>query len=165
MNFCQKCGRTILMPEGPIGAPILLVGDAPTAYDIKEGQLWTGPGGEILRMELRNAGISMKKDCRITNMWLHAKTKQCSEHLDELYAEMKGRKAVLLMGAEAVSHFTGENVSDVSSLRVDTLPKAQEMLPKGPIVYAIFNPAIALHDKLGEIRLGMERFGEAINGR
>jgi len=59
-------------------------------------------------------------------------------------------------------YFTGENVSDVSGLRVDEMEYAKEMLPRGPIVYAIFNPALALHDKMGEIRFGMEKFGEAI---
>ena len=76
---------------------------------------------------------------------------------------MANRRAILLMGADAVSYFTGENVSDVSGLRVDTLDYAKEMLPKSVgMVYALFSPAIAIHDKLGEIRLGMGRFGEAV---
>ncbi len=82
--------------------------------------------------------------------------------MDELLEEMNGRKAILLMGADTTKYFTGENVSDVSGLRVDEMEYAREMLPHGPIVYAIFNPALALHSKMGEIRFGMEKFGEAI---
>jgi len=151
-----------MAPEGPSNAYYLLVGDAPTQFDVKESKLWTGPGGEVLRAELRRGGVS-HLNCRITNLWLHAKTKDCEMHIDELLKEMIGKRAILLMGADAVSYFTGENVSDVSSLRVDTLDYAKEMLPKSVgVVYAIFNPAIALHEKLGEVRLGMKRFGDAV---
>ncbi len=151
-------------PEGPINADILLVADAPTQFDIKEGALWTGPGGEILRVELRRAGINYHS-CRVTNLWQHVKNTDCSidVHIDTALAEMANRRAILLMGADAVSYFTGENVSDVSGLRVDASVFAKEMLPKSVgIVYALFNPAIAIHDKLGEIRFGMGRFGEAV---
>ncbi len=164
MNFCDECGRRLMPPEGPINADILLVADAPTQFDIKEGALWTGPGGEILRVELRRAGINYHS-CRVTNIWQHVKSTDCSidVHIDTALAEMANRRAILLMGADAVSYFTGENVSDVSGLRVDTLDYAKEMLPKSAgIVYALFSPAIAIHDKLGEIRFGLEKFGDAI---
>jgi len=162
MSFCKRCGRRIIPPEGPSNADILIVGDAPTQFDIQGGSLWTGPGGDILRVELRRVGINLKQ-CRLTNLWLHPKTKDCEMHLDELYEEMKGRKFILLMGADAVTQFTSENVSDVSGLRVDKFEYAKEMLPSGSVVYALFNPAIALHDKLGEIRFGLEKFGEEMN--
>ena len=161
MNQCERCGRRLIQPEGARSAEILLVGDAPTQVDVSEGQLWTGPGGDILRTELRRAGIHPKM-YRITNMWLHAKYSDCEAHMDELLEEMNGRKAILLMGADTTKYFVGKNVSDVSGLRVDETEHAKEMLPRGPIVYAIFNPALALHDKMGEIRFGMEKFGEAI---
>ena len=34
------------------------------------------------------------------------------------------------------------------------------MLPEDTIVYAMFNPAIAMHEKLGEVRLGLRKFAE-----
>jgi len=132
------------------------VGDAPTVYDVKDGRPWTGPAGEILSLELRKAGINYNK-CRVTNMWEHAKAKDCRPNIDALIHEMDGRRAILLMGADVVQYFVGENVSDVSGLEVQG-----DMLPENTIVYAIFNPAIALHDKLGEIRLGLERFRDAV---
>jgi len=147
---------------GSPNAEILLVGDAPTGYDVKEGQLWTGPGGDILKIELANAGIHMKQ-VRITNMWLHPKKNDCYAHMEELLNEMNGKKFILLMGADPVKHFTNENVSDVSGLRVDTFDYAKDLLPAGPIVYAIYNPAMAMRDKMGEVRLGFEKFGRAVN--
>jgi len=154
---CGTCGRIELDPLGPANAEILLVGDAPTVYDVKDGRPWTGPAGDILQMELRKAGINYNK-CRVTNMWLHAKAKDCAPHIDALLQEMDGRGAILLMGAETTTFFVGENVSDVSGLEVQG-----DMLPEDTLVYALFSPAIALHDKLGEIRLGLERFKHGID--
>ena len=163
MSYCKECGRRLMLPEGPPSAAILLVADAPTQFDVKEGALWTGSGGEILRVELRRAGINYKS-CRVANMWQHVKNTDCAldVHIDTVLAEMANRRAILLMGADAVKYFTGENVSDVSGLRVDELEYAKEMLPTGLVVYAIFSPAIAIHDKLGEIRFGMGCFGDAL---
>ena len=60
--------------------------------------------------------------------------------------------------------FTGENVSDVSGLRVDQLPTAKEKLPTSlRAAYALFNPGLALFEKLGEIRWGLQSIAEAIN--
>ena len=158
MNQCEKCGRRLVLPSGPEDAEILLVGDAPSYNEIKEGQPWIGPAGDVLRTELRRVQINPNR-CRITNMWLHGKTNECEAHIDELMAEMQGRKVILLMGADCVTYFTGQNVSDVSGLRVD---KMTDMLPAGVVAYAIFNPAIALHEKLGEVRFAMEKFAEGI---
>jgi uracil-DNA glycosylase family 4 len=161
MNHCKDCGRKIILPEGPVNADILLVGDAPTTFDVKAGRLWTGPGGDVLRVELRRAGINMKA-CRVTNLWLHAKHSDCAPDYDAVLEEMSNRRAILLMGADATTYFTGENVSDVSGLRVDEMDYAKEMLPEGPVVYASVNPALALHDKLGEVRFSMTKFAEGI---
>ncbi len=158
MNQCENCGRRLVLPSGPEDAEILVVGDAPSYEEIKQGKPWVGQAGDVLRTELRRVHINPNK-CRITNMWLHGKTNECKPALDELMDEMQGRKAVLLMGADCVSYFTGENVSDVSGLRVD---KMTDMLPAGVMAYALFNPAIALHEKLGEVRFGIEKFAEAI---
>ena len=160
MRQCENCGRRLVGPDGPTNAYYLLVGDAPTTFDVKDGKLWTGPGGDILKTEITRGGVHYQ-NCRVTNMWLHPKDNDCQSHLDDLLLEMATHRFILLMGADAVKYFTDENVSDVSGLRVDQIPYAQEMLPKGSIVYASFNPALALHDKMGEIRFAMEKFGAA----
>ncbi len=168
MNECAGCGRYTIDPEGPTEAKILIVGDAPSQYDIKDGRLWTGDFGDLLRAELRKQGI-IYKNCRVTNMWLHPKTKECEfgrYHVSEVLHEMAHRPVVLLLGAETVKYFTGYGVSEVSGLRVDTLPHRKgRLIPDSTgMVFALFNPAIVLHEKLGELRLGLEKFAEVLNG-
>jgi len=165
MNECAGCGRYILEPEGPPDADILIVGDAPNQYDLHEGRLWTGDFGDLLRSELRKQGI-VYKNCRVTNMWRHPKNSNCDfekYHINSLLSEMEHRPALLLLGAETVTYFTGYGVSEVSGLRVDTLPQRKYLVPKSAgMVFALFNPAIVLHEKLGEIRHGLTKFAEAI---
>jgi len=73
---------------------------------------------------------------------------------------------VLLLGAEATRYITGYGVSEVSGLRVDTLPHREgRLIPDSTgMVFAVFSPAIVLHDKLGELRFGFQKFSEALNG-
>lgn len=151
-------------PSGPADASILLVGNAPTKFDVKEMRPWTGEAGTLLQTELRRAGINFN-NVRITNMWQHAKTADCelAPHLDTVLQEMHKRPHIILMGADVVKLFTGENVSDVSGLRVDNIVDSY-MMPMGARVYALFNPAIAMHDKLGEVRHGLSRIAGEING-
>ena len=168
MSQCKGCGRYTLVPEGPPEADILIVGEAPSQYDIKGGRLWTGDFGDLLRAELRKQGI-IYKNCRVTNMWLHPKDKECDFekfHIDAVLSEMADRPVVLLLGAEAVKYFSGYGVSEVSGLRVDTLPPRDgRLIPDSTgMVFALFNPAIVLHEKLGELRFGLEKFGEALDG-
>lgn len=168
MANCKGCGRFILLPEGPQDASILLVGEAPSQFDIKEARLWTGDFGDLLRAELRKQRI-LYHQCRITNMWLHPKTKECDfekYHVNDVLREMENRTAILLLGAETTKYFTGYNISEVSGLRVDTLPHREGRLIPSSVgmVFALFNPAIVLHEKLGELRFGLQRFSEALNG-
>ena len=168
MNECDGCGRYTMDPEGPADASILIVGDAPSQYDIKDGKLWTGDFGDLLRAELRRQGI-IYKNCRVTNMWFHPKTKDCNferHHVVGTLYEMIDRPVVLLLGAEAVKYFTGYGVSEVSGLRVDTLPHREGRLIPGStgMVFALFSPAIVLHEKLGEVRWGLQSIARQING-
>ena len=160
MNECAGCGRYTIDAEGPAEAEILIVGDAPSRYDIDDGKLWTGDFGDLLRAELRQQGI-VYKNCRVTNMWLHPKDKECDfgvYHIDGALREMDDRPVVLLLGADTVRYFTGYSVSEVSGLRVDTLPHRNgRLIPNSTgMVFALFNPAIALHEKLGEVRWGLQ---------
>ena len=158
---CNHCGRVNVPPSGPSNANILLVANAPTKYDVKAMRPWTGDAGRLLQTELRRAGM-IYNNCRVTNMWQHKKVKECDliYHVEFVLEEMKDRPVVILMGADTVSYFTVEKVSEVSGLRVGPSPR----LPKSiGLTYAIFNPAIAMHDKLGEIRWGLKNIKENID--
>ena len=168
MSYCVGCGRFILSAEGPSDAKILIVAEAPSRYDLEENKLWSGDFGSLLRAELRRQGI-IYKNCRVTNMWLHPKHDKCTleegHHIDAVLSEMADRPAVLLLGAEAVRYFTGYGVSEVSGLRVDTLPHREgRLIPDSTgMVFALFNPTIVLHEKLGELRHGIKKFAEALD--
>ncbi len=101
-------------------------------------------------------------NCRVTNLWQHAKVKECElvHHIEFVLAEMKDRPVVILMGADAVDYFTNEKVSEVSGLLVGPSPRLLKSIGQ---TYAIFNPAIAMHDKLGEIRWGFNNIKEHID--
>ena len=119
-----------------------------------------GGVGERWKKEGRRVGIMYDK-CRATNLWLHEKdnvTCNISVHWPSTISELQHRRAVLLMGSEVAAHFLGRAVSDVTGtfVKSDLLPKSVE------VALIIFNPAICLHDKLGETRLGITRFAEAV---
>jgi len=156
MSHCT-CGRIQVPPLGPANAEILLIGNAPTQFDVRAMKPWTGEAGSLLQSELRRAGINYN-NVRITNMWQHAKTKDCDivHHLDAVYAEMANKRYIILMGSDVVTYFTDMQVSDVSGLRIDNMDR----LPPESKVYAIFNPAIAMRDKLGEVRHGLSKIAE-----
>ena len=53
--------------EGPEGASILILGEAPGYWENKYGRPFIGPAGKLLNNFLQNAGIS-REDCYVTNV-------------------------------------------------------------------------------------------------
>ena len=159
---CLDCGKLLVDPCGPPRSPILLLAEFPGYYEVKSGVPWTGPAGDILKKELRRAGIMYEKR-RATNLWQHEKdnvTCTISGHWQRTISELQGRRAVLLMGSDVAKHLLGQAVSDVTGTFVKS-----PLLPKSVVAaLAMYNPAICLHDKLGETRLGITRFAEAVRG-
>ena len=158
-TLCETCGKLLVDPCGPSRAPVLLLAEFPGYYEVKSGVPWTGPAGDILKKELRRVGIQYEK-CRATNLWQHEKdnvTCTISGHWQRTIGELQGRLAVLLMGSEVATHFLGRAVSEVTGtfVKSDLLPKSVK------VALAMYNPAICLHDKLGETRLAITRFAEA----
>ena len=157
---CPDCGKLLVDPCGPPRSPILLLAEFPGFYEIKSGVPWSGPAGDILKKELRRVGIIYEK-CRATNLWQHEKdnvTCTISEHWQRVICELQSRRAVLLMGSDVSQWFLGRAVSDVTGtfVKSDLLPKSVK------VALIMYNPAICLHDKLGETRLGIEKFAEAV---
>ena len=157
---CSDCGKLLLSPSGPIKADILLLAGFPSYYEVKEGKLWSGPAGDILKNELRRVGIRYER-CRATNLWQHAKDiKSCdiAGHWQRTLGEIVGRKAVLLMGAEVAGAFLDYAISDITGLLV-----TPERFPQSvKVAVAMVNPSVAQHDKLGEVRFAIERFGREV---
>src|SRR3972149_4362910 len=53
---------------GPIGAKLAIIGIAPSSDDVKQNKPFTGSSGNILRADLREAGINLD-DCYRTNIF------------------------------------------------------------------------------------------------
>ena len=157
---CKYCGHKLIAPIGPMKAEILIIGDSPGLEEIKQGTPWVGKGGDVLKRELTLAGIHPGK-CRITNLWLHTKNpKDCDVdfHAEEMFKEVLERKYLLIMGAETLRAFLPESkVSEWSGLEI-----VSPEIPKGIRAMAMVNPAIALRDVHGEVRLAIQNFAEMV---
>jgi len=158
-NKCPYCEQLLVEPYGNPESDILLVGEFPGDKEMQRGAPFVGEAGGILEYELGRAGIDMWS-CRLTNLWQHYATKDisCFEYgLKSLTQEMAGRK-VLMMGSELATYFLGDKVSKWYGLKVTSA-----LFPRS-IQFAIVapNPAIALHQPLGELRLSLQKFVRAV---
>ena len=102
----------------------------------------------------------MFEKCRVTNLWGHEKDLKTCEfdgHWQRILGELSGRRAVLLMGSDVAQWFLGLPVSEATGLLVQS-----DKLPKKTKAVVVYNPVIASYDKLGEVRLAIEKFGEVV---
>lgn len=155
-----KCGKQLIQAIGPVSSDFLLIGEFPGHHEIVQGIPFVGPTGDILRGELARAGLSYH-DCRLTNLWQHAKDeKECdiALHLNVLAKEMLKRPYILLMGSDLTKLFFNTGVMELSGLEIkhDSFPKSR--------IFVSPNPAIVMHGPVGEFRLAIERFVEAAHG-
>lgn len=153
---CPNCGKLLVDPFGNQSSAYLIAGEFPGYEELRMGTPFCGKAGEILQAELARAGLSVA-NFRITNLWLHAMNeKECDMawHLDHLTKEMKGKKAVLLMGSELSKVFFHRGIMEMSGLEVknEAFPKTRFMMSP--------NPALLFHGPVGEFRLAVSRFAE-----
>ena len=162
-ELCSICQGTLVRNQGPIDAPILIVGAYPNWQEIQKGYLGGTDAFNILDVELGRAGIN-SEDCRITNLWRHAEVKAKDDayeeeeeyHFNLLLTELKGRKAVLLMGRQPVERLLRVPISDVESLKVSS-----EYYPASVKVSVVSKaPSIVLTDGavVGNVRHAIQRF-------
>ena len=188
---CPICKRLMLVQaDGPVDSPLLIIGEFPGIEEVKQGRPWVGPAGKVLDRELELAGIP-RDICRVTNLWLHTpptapktekpKTKSAIErweeaaaayepeftfHYTRLLKEIKGRKALLMMGSDVTEALIGRPVSLVAGCFIKSGRFITAVnLPK--VTVAMMNPAIVFRSgkegKLGETRLAIQRFAGAVN--
>ena len=150
---CPICNTNSVAPSGH--SDLLIILDAPSVADIKNGRLFstsmfTTPG-LVFRKELAQRGLDLTQ-FRVASLWQHEpnKKEECFKHgYDAVLEEAKGKKFILLIGADVVETFTGYKVSDVSGLQVDS------PVLSAPIIYAMVNPSMALARSVGEVRLAI----------
>ena len=154
-----KCGKLLIPAYGPSTSKILLIGEFPGMDEIMKGIPFIGRTGDILRAECAKAGLDISR-CRLTNLWQHDKDEKGCDitiHLRAMAKELKGKKFALLMGSDLTQEIWGQGVMELSGLEVKS-----ELFPKTRL-FVSPNPAIVMHGPVGELRLALERFTEAVN--
>ncbi len=144
---------------GPTSSKVLLIGEFPGKDEIIRGIPFIGVTGEILKTESVRAGLDLSS-CRLTNLWYHAKDEKGCDmklHLNVMAKEFKGKKFVLLMGSDLTKALFERGVMDLAGLE-----RKSDRFP-GIRFFVSPNPAILLHGPVGEFRLSLNRFVEAIN--
>lgn len=157
-KFCPSCGEEICPPSGH-SSDLLIIGEFPGKLEMEVHKPFaTSPmfmtAGKVLRQTLEKCGTSLN-DFRVINLWLHEPTdsENCYQAgYDHALTEAKGKKAILLVGSDVVSTFTNYKVSDVTGLQVDS------PILSAPIIYAMVNPAMALHRSSGEVKMAVRKF-------
>lgn len=154
---CPSCHKELILPTGFEEFPILIVGNEPG----NENKPFDRNTSRILFAELGKLGIDLNS-CRKTNYWMHSRNGKlnCRKFMEaQLAKEAKGKKAILLMGAEPVNYFSGRKlgVSEVTSLRIES-----ETSFSAPVIMASVNPSEAFRKGIGELRLALKRFANAL---
>ena len=121
---CGKCGlfRACTTPKmgvtGEGKQKILIVADAPTKREDKDGKRWTGEAGHLLRGVLKKLGVSLEKDCWAINA-INCKTKDgagpddkqieyCRPLVMQAIKKLKPN-VILLMGTAALKSVVIQN--------------------------------------------------------
>ena len=160
MPICPICTHPTIPPTGYKEASILIINDVPDESEYpteKKSIRFKRPkltALDILRQELFLLGVDFVRTRRI-NMWQHKpnKSEKCFEvGLKNVLEEAKGRKAILLVGAESVKYFSGYKVSTVNGLQVEST------MLSAPIIYACINPGTVFGKGVGELRFCLKNF-------
>ena len=164
---CPECGQKLIEPVGPEDSPILIAGEFGGVEEQRSGLPWVGPAGKVLRAELSRVGINYN-DCRVTNLFQHRKPPKggdpevrsaCTKwNKDQLLKEMKGRKAILVIGSEMAKHFLDGGVMENEGLRI----RSPDFPLSVKIAVACRNPAMCTMKGrvLGGVRQAIENFAK-----
>ena len=153
-TYCPSCASLVCSPSG--NSDLLIIGEHPTDLDMQKGRPFSSSDnfvtpGKVLRKELEQVGLSLQ-DFRCCYLWLHEQNKNenCYKAgYDNILTEAKGKKAILLLGAEVVETFTNYKVMNVSGLRVES------SVLSAPLIVASVSPSLALARTVGEIRFAV----------
>jgi uracil-DNA glycosylase family 4 len=156
---CPHCERDdLVLASGPRKAKILIIGEEPGDDEIKRGKPMVGAMGKVLSYELGRLSLDMNQ-MRLTNLWLHPANdnEDCFKYgLEQVIKEAKNRQAILLIGADTVSFFCNEKVSEVNGLVVESSYFSV------PLLFACVQPATVFHGGLGEVRLSLSKFSRKL---
>ena len=131
IHACRRCPigelpNTAVMGEGPLGAPLMIVGEQPGDQEDLAGKPFVGPAGQLLNRHLERAGID-RTHAYVTNTVKHFKfvsrgkrrlhQSPTAKEIDtcrwwiESERELVRPKLVLALGASAARGMLGKTVS------------------------------------------------------
>lgn len=159
-QMCPACSEIVVSPMG-VSQDLLIVLEKPSERDEEMGlpfsihSKYITPG-EVLRKEFSRAGLNVS-EFRCVTYVLHntGLTDNCIEAgRKNVLDEAKDKKAILLVGQEAVKAFMGEeyDAADVNGLQVES------PFLSAPIIYALINPTQIFSGGIGELRFGIQEF-------
>lgn len=170
-QVCPVCTMAAVGVSGPSNSRILIILSHPDWADIKYGypfatdknpNKWQRKvtAGEIMQKECARAGLDLNA-FRVCCLYPHqdTKDKRCFElGRDATLEEARDKQAILLVGAQAVTFFTGQSVNDVNGLPLES------GLLSAPIIYPLVTPASVLLKGagVGEIRFGLSEFASRL---
>lgn len=156
---CPICNtEDCVLPIGPENSPVLIIGSFPGDEELKEGKPMVGKNGGILKAELSKNKISMRL-IRITNLWLHKPNENagCLAHCaKQAIHEARGKKAILLVGADAVKYFCSCSVEDYNGLQL----KSDYL--SAPVIMGCVQPVSVFHGGSGELQLAIKKFADKL---
>lgn len=161
MSICPACGEEGVSPRGNKNSKYLLVFLKPAVAPAVRSYKDKVVGIDVLRKELAKVGLDLA-EFRMAWLYLHEPGKNDNCYIagrDIVLEEAKGKRAVILVGAEATEEFCGLSASDVYGLQVES-PSLS-----APIVFVIPKPegVFVKGAGMGELRLSIEKLGRLIN--
>lgn len=169
-QHCPVCDKVGVTVDGPSKSPVLIILSHPDWADVITGRPFSldplgskhpkTTSGAIMQAECMHVALDLPS-YRVACLWIHQemKKKECFEiGRDIVLAEAVDRKAIILVGAQAVKYFTDYNVSDVNGL-----PVTSGML-SAPIIYPLVNPSQVLLKGagVGELRFGLSEIANRL---
>ena len=147
---CQRCGlaktRTKAVPgEGPAGARIVFIGEAPGFHEDQQGRPFVGPAGTLLEEMLGFIGCKRNQvyianvvKCRppMNRDPLPTEIGACEEYLERQLAAIKPLLIVTLGRFSMARYFPSQSIS-----KIHGIPRRGD----GVIYYPVYHPAAALH--------------------
>lgn len=156
MAVCPVCARTVVKPGGDTMSDTLFISSVPSDDELRFGVSYVGFSGKIFKNELYKATKVELNSCRHVYLWFHEKkaTKKGADcfavSIDAMQKELIYKTKVILVGADAVRHFTGLSVDDVNGLDVTEMVDDED----GRRYFALCSPANAL-SSVGELRFAL----------
>ena len=139
-------GRRAVLGEGPIGAPLALVGEQPGDQEDLQGHPFIGPAGRLLDRALEAAGVE-RQETYVTNAVKHFKYEQRGKrriHQKPTVSEVKRYRWWLMKELEFVHPHVVVALGATAALALTGAPVVISRT-RGPAQFGPFRGFITVH--------------------